>query len=96
MIGRLPIWLPPGHRLERDPEVLPLCCSDDSVVGNFSARGFERRSILRVVKDDMQGYPQYGGPAGHEVSVRRLVRLRMESPWNEFMRTQRRLLRVPR
>lgn len=80
--------------MEREPDLLTLRRMDGFVVGHFSVRGFHTRSVLRAVEDDKRGYPQYGGLEEHEDSVRRLVRVRMESPWDKFLMTQRRLLRA--
>jgi hypothetical protein len=85
-------FLPPGYRLEREPDVLTLRRSDGSFVGAFSARGVSEQAVLQLAKDDRSGYPAYTGPHEHADSVRRMVKARMESPWEGFLRTERRML----
>ncbi len=81
-----------GYRLERDEDVLTLRRQDGSLVGRFSARAATTEAFLRVIEDDRRGYPQYAGPEEHAESVRRYVRVRMQSPWERFLNTERRTL----
>jgi hypothetical protein len=46
--------------------------------------------VLQAAEDDRRGYPIYRGPYGHGDSVRRMVRTRMESTWERFMKSERR------
>ncbi len=82
--------------LEAQEDVLTLRRQDGSPVGRFSARAAKRACVLRVIEDDRRGYPQYSGPEKHAESVRRYVRVRMESPWERFMNTERRTLEARR
>jgi hypothetical protein len=84
------------YRMEADEDVLTLRRQDGSPVGRFSARGAKRRCVLRVIEDDCQGYPQYSGSEKHAESVRRYVRVRMESPWERFLNTEWRTLEARR
>ena len=84
------------YRLEPEEDVLTLRRQDGSPVGRFSVRGAKRGCLLRVIEDDCQGYPQYSGPEKHAESVRRYVRVRMESPWERFLNTERRTLEARR
>ena len=81
-----------GYRLERDEDVLTLRRQDGSLVSRFSARGATTEGVLRVIIDDRRGYPQYAGPEEHAESLRRYVRVRMHSPWEKFLNTERRTL----
>jgi hypothetical protein len=92
MRGETSYYLPPGYRLEREPDVLTLRRSDGSFLGAFSVRGVTEQAVLRAAEDDRSGYPVYTGPQEHADSVRRMVRARMESPWERFLRTERRTL----
>ncbi|HET7270329.1 MAG TPA: hypothetical protein VFI90_04515 [Rubrobacter sp.] len=85
-----------GYRLERDEDVLSLRRQDGSLVGHFSARGVTKEGILHAIEDDRRGYPLYCGPDEHAVSVRRYLRVRMESPWEKFLDTERRTLEARR
>lgn len=85
-----------GYRLEGDEDVLTLRRQDGSPVGRFSARAAKRGCILRVIEDDRLGYPQYSGPEKRAESVRRYVRVRMETPWERFLNTERRTLEARR
>jgi hypothetical protein len=89
-------YLPPGYRLEREPDVLTLRRSDGSFVGAFSARGVSEQALLQLAKDDRLGYPAYTGPQEHADSVRRMLRARMESPWERFLWTEWRMLETRR
>ena len=82
--------------MEPDEDVLTLRRQDGSPVGRFSARGAKRGCVLRVIEDDRQGYPHYSGPEEHAESVRRYVRVRMQSPWERFLNTERRTLEARR
>jgi hypothetical protein len=75
--------------LEREPDVLTLRRSDGSFLGAFSVRGLTEQAILQAAVDDRLGYPAYTGPQEHADSVRRMMRSRMESPWEKFLRTER-------
>jgi hypothetical protein len=92
MRGETSYYLPPGYRLEREPDVLTLRRSDGSFLGAFSVRGVTEQAVLRAAEDDRSGYPVYTGPQEHADSVRRMVRSRMESPWERFLRAERRTL----
>jgi hypothetical protein len=81
-----------GYRLERDEDVLTLRRQDGSLVSRFSARAATTEGVLRVIEDDRRGYPQYAGPEEHAESVRRYVRVRMQSPWERFLNIERRTL----
>jgi len=85
-----------GHRLERDEDVLTLRRQDGSLVGRFSARAATTEGVLRVIIDDRRGYPQYAGPEEHAESARRYVRVRMQSPWERFLNTERRMIEARR
>ena len=61
-------------------------------MGRFGARAAKRGCILRVIEGDRLGYPQYSGPEKRAESVRRYVRVRMETPWERFLDTERRTL----
>jgi hypothetical protein len=86
--------LPLGYRLEQDADVLTLHRSDGSFVGAFSARGVSEQALLRAADDDRFGRPIYTGPQEHADSVRRAVQTRMECSWEDFLRTERRLLQA--
>ena len=85
-----------GYRLEAGEDVLTLRRHDGSPVGRFSARAAKRGCVLRVIEDDRLGHPQYSGPEEHAESVRRYVRVRMESLWERFINTERRTLEARR
>ncbi len=85
-------YLPPGYRLERDADILTLRRADGSFLSAFSARGFTAQAVVRAAKDDSSGYPAYTGPQEHADSVRRVVKARMESSWERFLRTERQML----
>jgi hypothetical protein len=89
-------WLPPGYRLAREVDFLTVRRSDGSLLGIFSARGATRESVVRAAEDDRRGYPIYDGPEAYAESVQRMVRARMESPWERFLRTEHRLLEARR
>lgn len=83
---------PYGYRLARDEDVFFLRRQDGSLVGRFSSRGVEKERILQAIEDDRRGYPLYSGPDRHAQSVRRYLKVRMESQWKRFLDTERRLL----
>ena len=76
--------------------MLTLRRQDGLPVGRFNARAAKTRCVLRVIEDDRRGYPQYCGTEEHAESVRRYVRVRMESPWERFVNTERRMLEARR
>jgi hypothetical protein len=84
--------LPSDYRLELEADVLVLLRADTSVVGRFSTRGATEEAVMRTAKDDHSNLPLYSGPEEHAESVRRMVRLRMERPWQRFLRTEQRML----
>jgi len=63
-------------------------------VGAFSAQGVSEQAVLRSVEDDCSGLPAYTGPQEHADSVRRMVKTRLGSSWERFLRTERRMLQV--
>ena len=85
-----------GYQLARDEDVFFLRRQDGSLVGRFSSRGVDRERILHAVEDDRRGYPLYSGPDRHADSVRRYLKVRMESHWERFLNTERRLLKARR
>jgi hypothetical protein len=87
-----PTWLPPGYSLQREPDILSLRGPDGSVVGRFSVRGTTREAVLQLAEDDRLGLPHYDGPEEHAKSVERMVRARLGSSWESFVRTERRML----
>ncbi len=89
-------WLPQSYRLELEADCLSVCRSDGTLLGVFSARGATRESVMRTAIDDRRGYPIYAGPEAYAESVRRMVRARMESPWERFLVTEHRLLEARR
>lgn len=44
--------LPPGYRLQRDPDLLLLRRPDGSVVAAFSARGATEEAVERAARED--------------------------------------------
>jgi hypothetical protein len=46
-------WLPPGYRLEQDPDLLVLRRSDGSFVAAFSVRGFTKESVEEAAERDL-------------------------------------------
>jgi hypothetical protein len=92
MWGETSYHLPPGYRLERDPDVLIVRHWDGLFVGAFSVRGVTQQAVIGAVDDDRSGLPPYTGPEEHAESVRRLVRARMKRPWERFLRTERRIV----
>ena len=48
--------LPPGYRLDRDPELLILRCPDGTIVAAFSVRGATAEAIQKAAwKDHRSG-----------------------------------------
>jgi hypothetical protein len=82
--------------LEFDADFLTLRRWDGSLLAAFSARGAKLEIVLQAAEDDRRGYPIYHGPYAHAESVRRMVRARMESSWERFLRTERRVLQARR
>lgn len=85
-----------SYRFEADEDVLTLRRQDGSPVGRFSARSAKRGCVLRAIEDDQRGYPQYAGSEKHAESVRRYLKVRMESTWEEFLNTERQTLEARR
>jgi hypothetical protein len=69
--------LPQSYRLEYGSEALILRRVDGSFV---------------AAEEDILGWPAYSGPEEHARSARRLVKTRMEHPWERFLRTERLML----
>jgi hypothetical protein len=89
-------WLSLGYRLEFDADFLTVRPSVRSLLGTFSARGATRESVVWAAEDDRRGYPIYAGPEAYAESVRRMVRARIERPWERFLGTEHRLLEARR
>jgi hypothetical protein len=84
--------LPQGYRLEYGSEALILRRVDGSFVAAFSPRGATAAAVVRAAEKDILGWPAYSGPEEHARSARRLVKTRMEHPWERFLRTERLML----
>jgi hypothetical protein len=56
------LQLPPGYRLERDPDMLVLRRPDGSTVATFSARGVVPEHVEEAAREDAAG----GGPQAPE------------------------------
>ncbi len=95
MLKKSSYYLLSGYHLEHDADILIVRrSSDGSFVGAFSARGVSEQALLRSVEDDLTGRPAYTGPHEHAEPVRRMVETRMESSWERFLQTERRMLQA--
>jgi hypothetical protein len=88
--------LPQGYRLEYGSDALILHRVEGSFVAAFSPQRAAAAAVVRAAEEDSLGWPAYSGPEQHAHSARRLVKTRMEHPWERFLRTERRMLRARR